>query len=322
MKCYGTANNFEIVSVGHPRFKSLHASLGMEARTRGNDMQDTLRTLSALTALTLAALVGCGSPQGTVSTRTDGAIIGGEDVTDAQPFSNTVVSLVNTAQGSICTASILSTSILVTAAHCVDGEASDLVVVFNRSIEEPKLTTRQVTGYKTSPVWAARQNELLNNGDIAVVRFDGGLPAGFAPTKMLADVSKLSDGQAVTLSGYGNDDGKAGSGAGKLRWVETTLKNVNYTKSEILVEQSKGKGACHGDSGGPAYVKNTDGSYLLIGVTSRGVDDPNNDCSVSAAYTSVMYYASWIKRTANTLNKEAANKPANTPAVPALASAS
>ncbi|MES2965568.1 MAG: trypsin-like serine protease, partial [Bdellovibrionota bacterium] len=158
-------------------------------------MKDTLRTLGALTALSMAALVGCGSPQGSVTTRTDGAIIGGQDVTDAEPFAKTVVSLVNTAQGSICTASILSKSILVTAAHCVDGDATDLVVVFNRNIEDTEIVSRPVTHYKTSPVWEARQNEPLNNGDIAVVRFEGGLPPGFKATKMLADASVLSDGQ-------------------------------------------------------------------------------------------------------------------------------
>ncbi|MEK7356266.1 MAG: trypsin-like serine protease [Bdellovibrionota bacterium] len=279
----------------------------------GSTMQEALRTLGALTALSLAALVGCGSPQGSVTTRTDGAIIGGADVTNAQPFANTVVSLVNTAQGSICTASILSSSILVTAAHCVDGDASDLVVVINRSIDETTLVTRQVTHFKTSPVWAARQSEPLNNGDIAVVRFEGGLAPGFAPVKMLTDVSILADGGSVTLAGYGNDDGAAGTGAGKLRWVETTLKKVAYTKSELLVEQSKGKGACHGDSGGPAYTK-VNGDYILIGVTSRGVDDLKNDCSVSAAYTSVPYYSAWSVRTAKALNTAAKKKP--TPATP------
>jgi secreted trypsin-like serine protease len=291
-------------------------SYGGSVQMENTQTQETLRTWGALTAVALAALVGCGNPQGSVTVRNDGAIIGGEEVTDAQPFHNTVVSLVNTAQGSICTASILSTSILLTAAHCVDGDASDLVVVFNRSIEDTTLVTRQVTHYKVSPVWTARQNEPLNNGDIAVVRFDGGLPAGFVPVKMLTSASALSDGQAVTLSGYGNDNGAAGTGAGKLRWVETTLKKAAYTKSEILVEQSKGKGACHGDSGGPAYIK-INGEYVVIGVTSRGVDDANNDCSVSAAYTSTHYYAAWISRTANSLNA-AAKKPApTTPATPA-----
>lgn len=288
----------------------------MEARNGGSRMKETLRTLGALTALTLAALVGCGSPQNSVTTRTDGAIIGGEDVTDTEPFASTIVSLVDTSQGSICTASILSSSILLTAAHCVDGDPSNLVVVFNRSIEDAKLTTRQVTDYKTSPVWGARQNEPLNNGDIAVVRFEGGLPAGFKAAKLLSNSANLKDGQAVTLAGYGTSDGIAQTGAGKLRFVETTLKNATYTKSEILMEQSKGKGACHGDSGGPAYVKSTNGEYVVIGVTSRGVDDPKNTCGVSAAYTSTSYYSAWIVRTAKAMNN-AAKKNNNTPSAPA-----
>jgi secreted trypsin-like serine protease len=92
--------------------------------------------------------------------------------------------------------------------------------------------------------------------------------------------------------------------AGKLRSVTTTMKNATYSKSEFLIEASKGKSACHGDSGGPAYV-NIDGEDVLTGVTSRGVDDEQDMCNVSAAYTSIPFYATWIVSTSKQLDAAA-----------------
>lgn len=277
-------------------------------------MLQTLKSVRvAATGITLAALVGlvgCANPQNGIQTATnDGAIIGGEEATGEEDFAKTIVLLYNVAEGGICTASILSKSILLTAAHCVEGNPKNMIVVFGTSVESATLEKRQVEAYKVSPVWPVRQTEDLNTGDIALVKFEGGLPEGYKSRKILADISKLSDGQTVMLAGYGNNDGAKGEGAGTLRYVETTIKQVAFSSSEILIEQSKGKGACHGDSGGPAYVE-IDGKLVIVGVTSRGVNDPNNDCSVSAAYTSVAYYADWIARTAKELNKK---KPAPQP---------
>ena len=87
------------------------------------------------------------------------------------------------------------------------------------------------------------------------------------------------------------------------------MKKVNYSKSEFLLESAKGKSACHGDSGGPAYVKvevERDGKIVLedvlTGVTSRSVGDELDLCNVSVAYTSIPFYASWIVSTARALD--------------------
>jgi hypothetical protein len=221
-------------------------------------------------------------------------IIGGTDATGNEEFAKTVVLLYDKQVGAICTASIISDKLLLTAAHCVASEATSLYVVFGTDVEATDIIVRRVVTTATTPVWAARQDQELNNGDMAMVGFIGGLPAGYKPAKMLQDLKQLKDGGVVTLAGYGNSDGVAGTGAGKLRYVDTTIQQAAYSASEILMQQANGKGACHGDSGGPAYIQ-VAGERLLIGVTSRGVNDPQNHCGVSAAYTSVAYYADWVK---------------------------
>lgn len=251
-------------------------------------------------------------------------IIGGTDATGAEDFAKHTVILFDTKNSTLCTASILSNSILVTAAHCVESNPSVLRVVFGTDIHAPDIIVRAVDSHQVSPVWKFREGMLLNKGDIAVVRFTGGLPTGYTPTQFISNTSKLTNDMDVMLAGFGAShtvrvrDPQSGelvskrSGSGKLRSVTTTMKNVNYSKSEFLLESSKGKSACHGDSGGPAYVKieverngQTVLEDVLIGVTSRGVDDVDDLCNVAAAYTSMAFYSTWIVSTAKALDAAA-----------------
>jgi hypothetical protein len=241
-----------------------------------------------------AALVGFSAcaPNNNVTLKTaaglNAGIIGGTDATGNEEFAKTVVLLYDKQVGAICTASIISDKLLLTAGHCVGSAPTSLFVVFGTDVSATDIIVRRVVATQATPVWAARQGEDLNTGDMAMVGFVGGLPPGYKPAKMLGDASQLKDGETVTLAGYGLSDGVAATGAGKLRYVDTTIQKAAYTESEVLMEQSNGKGACHGDSGGPAYI--------------NGVNDPDNHCGVSAAYTSIAYYADWVKSEATTMS--------------------
>ncbi len=280
-----------------------------------------LGAMSKMTVVTIAlALCACGkaphqSAAASAAIETQGTgIIGGADATGGEDFAKHIVGVYDAAIGAICTGTILSETIIITAAHCVESPASSLRVVFGTDFNSPQLAVRIVDAYKVSPLWAFRQGESLNTGDISVVKFSGGLPAGYKPMKFLTDATLLKDNASVMLAGFGASnvvqvrDPRTGrmvsdhQNAGKLRFVTTSIKKAVFSKSEVLVEQSKGKGACHGDSGGPAYTE-VDGEMVVFGVTSRGVDDPNDTCGVSAAYTNVAYYANWIVRTSKDLNQ-------------------
>lgn len=271
----------------------------------------------------VAVLAACGQAPQTNLVGIDTGIIGGTEATGAEDYAKHTVILYDTKLQALCTGSLLSDSILVTAAHCVDSEAGALRVGFGTDMQSKDIVVQPVDAYQVSPIWKFRQNMEFNSGDIALVRFSGGLPKGkgFSPVNFLSDVSKLTNNMDVTVAGYGASkavrvrDPKTGAlvsdhtGSGKLRGVVTTMKKVNYSKSEFLLESAKGKSACHGDSGGPAYVKvevERNGKIVLedvlTGVTSRGVGDELDLCNVSAAYTSIPFYSSWIVSTARALD--------------------
>ncbi|MNY53743.1 Trypsin [compost metagenome] len=90
----------------------------------------------------------------------------------------------------------------------------------------------------------------------------------------------------MTLAGYGLTDGVNKTGDNLLRKTDVQIIE-HFGKTEVALDQSQGKGACHGDSGGPAFLKVAGVEYVW-GITSRGIGkDGVDDCSLFSLYTKV-----------------------------------
>jgi hypothetical protein len=267
------------------------------------------RYLGFALSLVVLGLVGCtagnsNQPLPNVSkVRNSNHIIGGQDVTSDQDFSKTLVGLYNRQEGTLCTCSILSNSILITAGHCVDGYApSDFLLLYGLALNGPEARIALIDSFAVHPLYATNKDLDADTGDIALIHFSGGLLPGYKPTTLLPNTELLKNGDTTTLAGYGISDPTTYSGTGVLRSVEVKIENVDFGQSEILVNQTEGKGACHGDSGGPAYA-NLDGKMLLWGLTSHSIDDDDDDCIGKASFTKVAAYAEWIEATSQALNR-------------------
>ncbi len=246
----------------------------------------------------VSLLAGCADRNNSPSIRLDetasGEIISGTNVLIDDPLSRSIVGFYNATAGSVCTASIISENILLTAAHCLNGEPSDFVVIFATNLENRNAEVRKIVNFVAGPLWEKRNSQVRDTGDIALVRFGGVLPRGYEPTPLLRDPKALQDGKTVSIAGYGLNDARRRTGTGQLRKADVTIKSTRWAKTEIVLDQTKGKGACHGDSGGPSYLIQ-DGHTVLWGVTSRGVNDPRDTCGVYAAYTNILPYLKWIQ---------------------------
>ncbi len=259
----------------------------------------------------VSALAAC-APQVQQSTHTTDAqgdgIIGGKDISSSDPLIKGIVAVYNASEGALCTGSLLQNNVVLTAAHCIGEKPSDLFVLFDTVLSGSSLR-RPVDQTEVSAEWATNQDNDTNTGDIAVLHFTGTLPAGYAAATLLTDISVLKAGATVTLAGYGISNGVTSEGAGTLRETDVTIADAAFSKTEIKLDQTHGQGACHGDSGGPAYIQ-VNGQYFLWGITSRGVDDPNNDCSRYSAYTDAVAYADWLKAASARVAAPAAPVPA------------
>lgn len=241
-------------------------------------------------------------------------IVGGRAVGSSELEAKTTVALLTiTPQGvGTCTASILASDILVTAAHCVtDGfgrayPAKQLRIIFHTNVDLGIDDNRPATGVKVNPKWNGGSLNGKDQGDIAIVHFKGGLPSGYQSAKLLPSSQSLKKGESVTLAGYGVTQMTpfGGTGSGVLRKVDNVkISNPKFAKTEVLLDQRQGRGACHGDSGGPAFVKRNNVVYLW-GVTNRGYPPTGpDDCKQYSIYTRIQGHASFVNQSVSDLRK-------------------
>jgi len=262
-----------------------------------------------LAAGILSACAPSVSNQKTSGLNFDSSIIGGDAVTADDPIGASAVWIYDQKRSALCTGTLIAENMVLTAAHCTNEDPTQLLIVFSLSLPQDgqpfdKSLVRQVVAGKTTDLWPNVTAQTKDTwGDIAVLRYDGTTPATAHPAAMLQGTQVLQKGTSMVLAGYGLTDGVKETQSTGLRKVTVSLAGF-ISQSEFAFDQSNGKGACHGDSGGPAYVQ-VNGQWLVAGVTSRG----GTGCVKFAVYTSVPTYLTWIQSTVEYLSKLTSTEP-------------
>jgi V8-like Glu-specific endopeptidase len=191
--------------------------------------------------------------------------------------------------GSLCTATLITPTVLITAAHCVKpsvvGDGMEFLAIFNPTLSgSPASTQHLVAETHFDP--AFNETNLTNGHDVAVAILAEPItditPIPWRRTPLPASFS----GQNARLVGYGLNDGFNQTGAGTKRQVTVKIGSVTDT---ILQLGNFGATSCNGDSGGPALVT-VDGQEQLVGVTSFGLVF----CIGPGSYTNVGMWADEI----------------------------
>ncbi|MBY9066586.1 trypsin-like serine protease [Hyphomonas sp. WL0036] len=198
-----------------------------------------------------------------------------------------------------CGAVRIARNWFVTAAHCIDEPFDELRVIG----EAANLRSPEAKRVSADYAICHAGYQGTNNGyanDIALVRMNeaqiaalGNVPvARFGATaKPLAPANY----PAGEMAGWGltRFDGQLSN-----ELLTTRLKITHAGPATITVASENGAGPCIGDSGGPLYVTEEDGSKTVVGILS--VVEQNRttghfcEGDYSGRYTNLQGYAGWI----------------------------
>ncbi len=215
------------------------------------------------------------------------AIVGGTATTEDPSVVVVVAQLADAKYATLCTGTVVSPHVVLTAAHCIDpdvvGQGAKYSVLLGPTIDRPAAEDLLVVSeihYNEK----FDKNDVTKGGDIGVVVMRDALPV---PVRAMnrSGLEKSMIGQPARLVGYGQTTGddSTGATAGVRRAVLTTM--GTYT-DELVRFGSAGQGTCVGDSGGPAFMT-VDGAEVIVGVVSFG----DKACAELGVDTRVDVYA-------------------------------
>jgi len=183
----------------------------------------------------------------------------------------------------ICTGTLISPTVFLTAAHCIVGMSAmfqltpfDVVVSFDSEITENPITY-EVVSYGIDPNY---NHTASDSHDLAVLILDGPVtgitPAKLPPASLLDEMKasgELND-QTFVAVGYGTvREDKTGAPPvlyldGVRRYTTGTFSALTQSWLKISANPAKEDGGgCWGDSGGPHFLGD---SNTIVSITSWG----------------------------------------------------
>ena len=243
----------------------------------------------------LASLCGC-SPPPRVGERVEPIINGTPDTGDPAVMLMLAVPATSNRVG-VCTATLISPHVLLTAAHCVDPQVFQMdmatpppltfYVSQSNSIDfTQKLDLSTFLPVATTfcdPAFNPDQNVFVANGhDVGAIMLQTPLALPPVPYNKSA-LSQSLVGQPARIIGYGVTSGSDSTAktAGTKREASITIDSVTPL---YVTFGDNSHGICEGDSGGPALVM-LGGIETIIGVTAFGqmgcpVTTPSDDTRI------------------------------------------
>ncbi len=199
---------------------------------------------------------------------------------DDVPSHAAVVAVTDAGGAYFCSGTLISEYVVLTAAHCLEGEtAAGVRIFFGSDVDPPAIVGeyRNVSEILVHPQYTGSGN------DLALARLSSAPPAGIAPIPALPLALGLTaaDNNTTTVdfSGFGlteNDtDGIKLHVDGTIALVCAGPASCTYSGNSVVPKSFAYSqagaigGPCSGDSGGPAFVLR-DGVEYTAGVTSYG----------------------------------------------------
>ncbi|XP_037732548.1 chymotrypsin-2 [Drosophila subpulchrella] len=229
----------------------------------------------------------------------EGRVAGGTTATEGKwPWITTIQ---NVYSYHLCGGMIIDKEWVLTAASCVAGlRARNILVVTGTSdwwdLYAAYYTVDQIHVH-------CNFDKPLYHNDIALLHLSSPIEFNDVTTSItLADIDDLQEGEKLTFAGWGSTEAMGTYGrylqesSGTYLPVEPCQEKLqNYDDVDlghVCVQMEAGKGACHGDTGGPLI----DEQQRLVGIGNWGVPCGRGYPDV---YARAAFYNDWIRTTMN-----------------------
>jgi V8-like Glu-specific endopeptidase len=192
-----------------------------------------------------------------------------------------VVAVKQTSTGALCSGTLVAPNIVLTAAHCVYGVSpTDLEVLVGVSTNSPDQTIG-VANAIAYPTYQGEVEGVLGGVDLGAITL--ATPLMVPPIAARTDTTDTElTNAAITLVGYGADDGTTSSGVGIRRSV---IVETGSVCSRLVRAGNADANACFGDSGGAVLLGGS-----LVAVISGG----GQGCYAPTELTRLDAHADWI----------------------------
>ncbi len=229
-------------------------------------------------------------------------IIGGKRVTRGDKDDSTVALIlfkVGKNRTGYCTGAMISPTVMLTAAHCMQAAAKDTKVIFYTSVScesdyNPAKNAQSVDKIIIHDDYLPLESAALESkNDIAILVLKDPAPARY-PIYKIAKPTEIANSK-LFFYGYGvTGSNQAGMGIlRKTSFAEEDFEILVATK-KVKVTQNGGRGICSGDSGGPGLV-NVGSESKILGINSFVMGPENNTCNGSATLALAYSYEAWIQ---------------------------
>jgi secreted trypsin-like serine protease len=260
--------------------------------------------------LALALLVGVLAPlAGTAQAAPQPEIIGGHQADPGEyPFQVAILrrNVADRYQAQFCGGSLISSDLVLTAAHCVvDRRADRLDVLAGTHRLAPgggiqvHVTAKHVhSGY----------NPRTSGNDIAVLELASPVPYTPIPVVRAGQAALWSPGTLATVTGWGDRDRRGCCTNFPVNLYEVDVPVLSnpqctaaygsaYIRTKMLCAGDLGNGgedSCAGDSGGPLFVPDGGSGWIQVGIVSFGVGCARRQ--FPGVYTRVNAYRAFINQ--------------------------